>query len=250
MTGPHDSVIGVETELAIRRMRTGMPVRFETATGGRAPRGRARHVRSGDGTGERDRAGAGSVAGHVSTTRSATRVSAAREHEPRRERVELASRAPSSAPGTTAAVSAQASASEAERGAAPRRRRRAARGAASQTRNCGESTLLNATNATTEAARVAHEPLGRRRAAGERDPDGDDRGDLRDALERRRATSAAVPVRFCEPLPDAQPSDVPKRVVEREQHPGAEALDLERPPELASERVGDAVGRERRTNGR
>jgi 2',3'-cyclic-nucleotide 2'-phosphodiesterase len=34
MTGPHDSVIGVEAELAIRRMRTGMPVRFETAHGG------------------------------------------------------------------------------------------------------------------------------------------------------------------------------------------------------------------------
>jgi hypothetical protein len=34
MTGPHDSVIGVETELAIRRMRTGMPVRFETASAG------------------------------------------------------------------------------------------------------------------------------------------------------------------------------------------------------------------------
>jgi 2',3'-cyclic-nucleotide 2'-phosphodiesterase len=31
MTGPHESVIGVEAELAIRRMRTGMPVRFETA---------------------------------------------------------------------------------------------------------------------------------------------------------------------------------------------------------------------------
>ncbi|MBA2293641.1 MAG: TIGR00282 family metallophosphoesterase [Actinobacteria bacterium] len=34
MTGPHDSVIGVQTGLAIRRMRTGMPVRFETATDG------------------------------------------------------------------------------------------------------------------------------------------------------------------------------------------------------------------------
>jgi 2',3'-cyclic-nucleotide 2'-phosphodiesterase len=33
MTGPHESVIGVETELAIRRMRTGMPVRFATAQG-------------------------------------------------------------------------------------------------------------------------------------------------------------------------------------------------------------------------
>jgi metallophosphoesterase (TIGR00282 family) len=34
MTGPHDSVIGVKSELAIRRMRTGLPVRFETADGG------------------------------------------------------------------------------------------------------------------------------------------------------------------------------------------------------------------------
>ena len=33
MTGPHDSVIGVVPELAIRRMRTGVPVRFETASG-------------------------------------------------------------------------------------------------------------------------------------------------------------------------------------------------------------------------
>jgi metallophosphoesterase (TIGR00282 family) len=33
MTGPHDSVIGVKADLAIHRMRTGMPVRFETADG-------------------------------------------------------------------------------------------------------------------------------------------------------------------------------------------------------------------------
>ena len=33
MTGPHDSVIGVQVDLAVRRMRTGMPVRFETAQG-------------------------------------------------------------------------------------------------------------------------------------------------------------------------------------------------------------------------
>jgi len=32
MTGPHDSVIGVEAELAIRQMRTAMPVRFDTAS--------------------------------------------------------------------------------------------------------------------------------------------------------------------------------------------------------------------------
>jgi metallophosphoesterase (TIGR00282 family) len=34
MTGPHDSVIGVEADLAIARMRTGMPVRFKPAEGG------------------------------------------------------------------------------------------------------------------------------------------------------------------------------------------------------------------------
>jgi metallophosphoesterase (TIGR00282 family) len=34
MTGPHDSVIGVEADLAIRRMRTGRPVRFRPAEGG------------------------------------------------------------------------------------------------------------------------------------------------------------------------------------------------------------------------
>ncbi len=33
MTGPHDSVIGVVAELAIRQMRTAMPVRFQTAEG-------------------------------------------------------------------------------------------------------------------------------------------------------------------------------------------------------------------------
>jgi len=33
MTGPHDSVIGVQAELAIQSMRTGIPVRFETAAG-------------------------------------------------------------------------------------------------------------------------------------------------------------------------------------------------------------------------
>jgi metallophosphoesterase (TIGR00282 family) len=31
MTGPHDSVIGVQSELAIQRMRTGMPVQFRPA---------------------------------------------------------------------------------------------------------------------------------------------------------------------------------------------------------------------------
>jgi 2',3'-cyclic-nucleotide 2'-phosphodiesterase len=33
MSGPHDSVIGVVVDLAVRRMRTGLPVRFATAQG-------------------------------------------------------------------------------------------------------------------------------------------------------------------------------------------------------------------------
>jgi metallophosphoesterase (TIGR00282 family) len=33
MTGPHDSVIGVEAELALARMRTGMSIRFRPASG-------------------------------------------------------------------------------------------------------------------------------------------------------------------------------------------------------------------------
>ena len=33
MTGPHDSVIGVRAELAIQRMKTGIPVRFHPAEG-------------------------------------------------------------------------------------------------------------------------------------------------------------------------------------------------------------------------
>ena len=33
MTGPHDSVIGVAAELALQRLRTGVPIRFEPAAG-------------------------------------------------------------------------------------------------------------------------------------------------------------------------------------------------------------------------
>jgi metallophosphoesterase (TIGR00282 family) len=33
MTGPHDSIIGVEIEAALNRFLTGMPTRFETASG-------------------------------------------------------------------------------------------------------------------------------------------------------------------------------------------------------------------------
>ena len=55
--------------------------------------------------------------------------------------------------------------------------------------------------------------------------------------------SAPVPVRFCEPLPDAHPSEVADGVVGGEQHPRAEALDLERSAELTADRVEHPVRR-------
>jgi calcineurin-like phosphoesterase len=33
MTGPHDSIIGTDRESALRRFLTGLPTRFEVATG-------------------------------------------------------------------------------------------------------------------------------------------------------------------------------------------------------------------------
>jgi metallophosphoesterase (TIGR00282 family) len=49
MTGPHDSVIGVEVQAALSRFLTGMPARFETATGN--PRLNAVIVEADDSTG-------------------------------------------------------------------------------------------------------------------------------------------------------------------------------------------------------
>ena len=47
MTGPHDSVIGVEAELAIRRMRTGMADALRARRRRRPDRGRPGRVRRG-----------------------------------------------------------------------------------------------------------------------------------------------------------------------------------------------------------
>lgn len=50
MTGPHDSVIGVEVEAALGRFLNGMPARFETATGN--PRLNAVVIEAADDTGK------------------------------------------------------------------------------------------------------------------------------------------------------------------------------------------------------
>ena len=62
MTGPHDSVIGVKAELATHRMRTGMPVRFEVATGGVRIEGVLVECDAGERAGDGDQAGSGSLA--------------------------------------------------------------------------------------------------------------------------------------------------------------------------------------------
>ena len=49
MTGPHDSIIGVEIEPALGRFLNGMPARFETATGESAVERRHRRSRRADG---------------------------------------------------------------------------------------------------------------------------------------------------------------------------------------------------------
>jgi calcineurin-like phosphoesterase len=50
MTGPHDSVIGVDVEAALGRFLNGMPARFETATGN--PRLNAVVIEAADDTGK------------------------------------------------------------------------------------------------------------------------------------------------------------------------------------------------------
>ena len=48
MTGPHDSVIGVERSAILQRFLTGLPQRFETATENPRLNGVHRHGRRGD----------------------------------------------------------------------------------------------------------------------------------------------------------------------------------------------------------
>ena len=155
MTGPHDSVIGVKAELATHRMRTGMPVRFEVATGGVRIEGALVECDADERPGHRDQAGSGSLALSVAADdedgEQRHEHEVADEHEPRGRRVELLHEIPVGRAGTRAA-----SARRRRRGARSRRCRggpgRARRSPSSQIRNWGETTLPKATNATTAAA--------------------------------------------------------------------------------------------------
>ena len=117
---------------------------------------------------------------------------------------------------------------EQRRAARPRRPRTSGTSGTSQIRNCGESTLPSATNATTAAAQSQDEPVAAGRAAREQDPDGDERGRLEHDCAAA-STSGADPARFCEPWLDSTVSPSPNTWCGDEEQARAEALDLERP---------------------
>ena len=156
MTGPHDSVIGVKAELAIERMRTGMPVRFEPADG---------DVRIEGVLVECDADGPGACERAEPVPRSRRRRSEPRQHEQRARR-STRSRAKTSHDADVVEVLHEVPVAdrepelgqhEREPRAARSRSARAGRATSgtsgiSQIRNCGDSTLPNATKATTDAA--------------------------------------------------------------------------------------------------
>ena len=240
MTGPHDSVIGVTSELAIRRMRTGMPVRFETATGGVRLEGAL--VTCDPATGRASAIEPVRVPwpASVSTTQQGDERRAAREDEPRRERVELPHELP-------------VERREPERGERAGERQQPERRTAPRApderdeeeqpdEELRREHLAERDERDDRRGGVADEALGRRRAASERDPDEDDARSPGRPPGATASASAAPPVRFCEPEPDAHSSEIPSAWCSASRMPGAEALDLERPPELAPERVEHAVG--------
>ena len=198
MTGPHDSVIGVETELAIRRMRTGMPVRFETASSGVRLEGALVTCDPATGRARSSRCAFRGRPREDGQERDERRPAGG--DEPGGERVELlhelpvARREPDR--GQRAGEDGQP-----ERRAAPGAPTRGTR-STSQTRNCGDSTLLSATNATTAAAAWRTTRSG---VAGPRAKATHTSATATTcAIPWSTATtSAVVPVRFWDPLPDA-----------------------------------------------
>ena len=225
MTGPHDSVIGVKTELATHRMRTGMPVRFEVADGRRPDRGRARRVRRRERPGDA-RSGRFGFPGPeaavrvplhdegaktATSTRSRTSTSheavgiellhelpvVAREPHPRERARGDEQRDRGDAPGALDEHHDREQPDQelrrddlAERDEGDDRRGRVARRTARRSRRRrGRSAPRRAARAATPAIVVTAE-----------------------------ATAATVPVRFCEPEPGRPAERHAERVVEREQH--------------------------------
>ena len=111
--------------------------------------------------------------------------------------------------------------------------------------NWGESTFPKATKTTTDPAQRGHEPPGRRGAAGEKRPHSDERGRLEHGLHGRES----IRERAGEVLGAVRRDHrrlVEAELVGGEEQGGAEALDLQRPVELARDRVPQAVGGDER----
>ena len=186
MTGPHDSVIGSDEHNAIKRFVTGMPTRLEPATG---------DVRIEGALVECDADGRATVVRRPSASKSTSRLErgarrrrsehgeqrdehdVAREHDPGEVEasrvVQVAPREPHLGQHERQRQQPVA--------ASPRRPRTSGTSGTSQIRYCGDSTLPKATNAHTQRPRSAASRVARRRPARERDPERDERRDLRAA---------------------------------------------------------------------
>ena len=212
MTGPHDSVIGVKAELATHRMRTGMPVRFEVATGGVRIEGVLVECDPASGRATAIKPLSTSLAVGPGTRDECRRApdehEVADEHEPRCGGIELLHELPvrSREPhaGERAGEEQQPAGDDSR---APSTSTTSGR---SQIRNWGEATLPNATKATTVAAALTREAgVVAGVAAGEAHPHEQQRGDP----GHRRQAGGDGGDRAGQVLgarPEAQPSGIPK----------------------------------------
>ena len=237
-------MIGVEAALAIRRMRTGMPVRFRPAEGGVRlegvlvdcdPDGRATAIEA------LRVAVSRSDFGRSSTAKSATSVKVAQEHHPGGEGREVEDERPVAE--REPELRQHERECERRAGGEPARPRTRTTSGTSQIRNCGESTFPNAMKAQTAAAkaRVRRSRVGR--PAREPDPDADDREQLQ-AGEQRRERVGPRPGEVLRAVARLHRDPEPHGLVQREQHAGAERLDLQRAAGLARHAVPHPVRRE------
>ena len=236
MTGPHDSVIGVRAELAIQRMRTGIPVRFHPADGDVRIEGVLVECDLTGGLRTASRC-ASTCRSHGENDHERDPSSVPHEHEPtlppERDQVPIARREPEVRRDERGAENAPA--------ARPIRPATSGTSGTSQMRNCGESTFPKATKTTTEPAQAATsraevaDPRAKRAQIPTSAPPGG-RSDGRDVRQPPGEVLGAVrgdDGRVVEP-----------ELVGGEEHGGAEALDLERPAELALHGVDEALGPE------
>ena len=202
-----------------------------------------------DRTGDRDQAGAGSLAlsRTTSTREQRHEHEVADEDEPGRRRIEALHELPV-VRGNHNRVNKQASRSSTD-ATVPRRPGTITTIASNQTRNCGDRTLPNATKATAAAAAYrANRAADSRVAAAIPHPD---EHQSREADDRRDAGGdagygAGQVLRARSGGPRERHA---RSVVEREQHARAETLDLQRPPELPPDAACHTLGRDEQRRG-